>query len=86
MKLRELPVKLNPLVSFKSVATEFSMSHLPTMMQDPHSIVRSITVDPASKPIPIETWLWAVSLLPDSPDASETQKFHNKKVNRSMIN
>lgn len=52
---RDKPLKLNPLVSFPSIATEFSMSHLPTMTQVPHMTVRSITVDPASNPIPTET-------------------------------
>lgn len=63
-----IPVKLNPFVFFESTATEPSISHLPTRTQDPHITVRSITVDPASKPIPTETWLWAVSVLPESPD------------------
>jgi hypothetical protein len=69
-----LPVKLNVFVSFWSTATEFSSrSHLPTIRQLPHKIVRSITVDPASNPIPTDTWLWAVSVLPDSPDAVQKQ-------------
>ena len=65
-----IPVRLNPLVSCKSLATESWRSHLPTITQDPHIIVRSITVDPASNPIPTETWLCAVSVLPESPDTT----------------
>lgn len=52
---KNVPVKLNPFVSFPSIATEPSISHLPTIIQVPHIIVRSKTVDPASKPIPTET-------------------------------
>lgn len=68
MRARDIPVKLNRFVSCKSLATLFSMSHLPTITQEPHITVRSMTVEPASKPIPTETWLCAVSALPDSPD------------------
>lgn len=55
MNVNDIPVKLNPRVSVESFAIEFSMSHLPTITQVPHIIVRSKTVDPASKPIPTET-------------------------------
>ena len=65
---KNIPVKLNPFVSFESFAMELSISHLPTTIQDPHITVRSITVEPASNPIPTDTLLWAVSLSPESPD------------------
>lgn len=61
-------------MSVESSAIESSMSHLPTITQVPHIIVRSSTVDPASSPIPTDTWLWATSVLPESPDTR-----HNKK-------
>lgn len=79
MNVNDIPVKLNPRVSVESFAIEFSMSHLPTITQVPHIIVRSKTVDPASKPIPTETWLWAVSLLPESPDTKiKTRSIYQK--------
>lgn len=68
-RMEYIPNRLNPFVSCKSTEVEFSeRSHFPTTMQEPHSTVRSMTVDPASRPIPITTWDWAVSLLPESPD------------------
>lgn len=50
-----VPVKLKPLVSTPSFALASTRSHLPTTTQDPHSNVRSITMDPASNPIPTDT-------------------------------
>lgn len=71
----DIPVKLNPLVSLLSIATEFWISHLPTTTQEPHISVRINTVEPASNPIPTETWLWAVSVLPESPDTEKNRQF-----------
>lgn len=51
----KIPSKLKPLVSVLSTATEFSISHFPTMMHVPHITVISMTVDPANKPIPTDT-------------------------------
>lgn len=64
-------------MSFKSTAIEFTISHLPTVQQVPHIAVRSITVDPANKPIPTETWLWASAALPVIPDTDENKKLVN---------
>ena len=72
--LRYIPVKLNPFVSIASSATVSTMSHLPTTTHDPHISVRRITVDPASKPIPMETWLWAVSVVPEIPDTIQDKR------------
>lgn len=57
MKDKDRPVKLKPFVSLLSMATEFSISHFPTIIQVPHARVRSMTVEPARSPIPTETWL-----------------------------
>ena len=69
-----IPVKLKPFVSSLSCAIESTRSHFPTITHDPHIIVRSITVDPASNPIPTETWLWAVSVDPERPDTIQDKK------------
>ena len=70
--MRNIPNRLKLFVSCESIEVEFSeRSHLPTTTQEPQSNVRSMTVDPASNPIPIKTWFWAVSLLPESPDTAK---------------
>ena len=50
-----IPVKLKPFVSRSSSAIESTRSRFPIITHDPHITVRSITVDPASNPIPTET-------------------------------
>lgn len=67
--IRSIPNRLNFLVSWESIAVEFSeRSHLPTTTQEPQINVKSMTVEPASKPIPIKTCCCAVSLVPESPE------------------
>lgn len=55
------PERWNPLVSVRSMATSLfdrgldTRSHRPTIKHEPHSAVSTITVDPATKPMPTST-------------------------------
>ena len=77
-KIKYVPVKLNPFVSCASSAIESTRSHFPATTHDPHIIVRSKTVDPATIPIPIEICLWAVSVVPKIPDTIEDKRVDYK--------
>lgn len=80
------PVKLKPLVSRESLATPSSISHFPTITQEPQITVRSMTVEPARSPMPTDTWLCAVSVLPDSPDTEKSIKITKSKLIFSNFN
>ena len=70
VKYEKIPVKLKRFVFVESA--DSSRSCLLNKTEDPQSNVRRLTAVPASKPIPMESWLWAVSLVSDSPDAKNT--------------
>ena len=70
-----------------TLAIVSQMSHLPTTVQVSQRTVGSITVEPASKSIPTETWLRAVATFPESPETeTNTNKHIRVKTHREKNN